>query len=244
MGRQTGWKWILLLVLVLVLVLVWEVGGSTRDLPRQVREENVLKHGGGRRKALHSKSPNVVVDTLNLAYHVHPAGRAGSGQRIGLCEIIETIDATAPTIREHFRGKVYYVVKDRDSVFNDTRSRDLYQAAAERNRVTVVLTERYMDTQSSWRETGEVRHTHQKLGRDDFYIGLLAWKLRCGVLTGDMMRDFNKLKTEVRPFLVYEYDWAKPGSAKMNQVNPGAAEYRRIRAPVRLRYADYGIEHI
>ncbi len=71
-----------------------------------------------------------------------------------------------------------------------------------------------------------------------FYMSLLAWKHRCGVLTHDRMRDFEQLRGALDPFHVYEYAFWRKLPAR-DQINPLASAFSRVHKPVRLDYADY-----
>ena len=70
-------------------------------------------------------------------------------------------------------------------------------------------------------------------------MGYLASKMKCAVLTEDCMRDFEKLKAEVRPFHVRSFDsWR---ASQVTHLFPGAREYAKIHAPAAVRYAEYGL---
>lgn len=251
---------IFLLVVILVVVLALL---AARPLRLFGRKPCGRVRVGGRESARSKKakaSPNVVVDTLNLTHHLLSAGfdpalgsiptaasaRKQAEKPLTLCAIVAAIDYSAPILRQDFSGRIIYVVKDRETP-KTSAQRDLapalYRAAARRNRVSVHLVEKEARPStglSAWRATGETEPTHQRLGRDDFYMGLLAWKLQCGVLTEDRMRDFQKLKTEVQPFRVEQFDHWTLCSTK-TQVTPGARDYERILAPIRLSFADHGV---
>lgn len=181
------------------------------------------------------KSPHLVVDLLNLTHHLRASGALPGGRSpLDTCDVLAAVEHSTPLLRPRFAGQLMYVAKDRESALNSPRVRALYQAAARRHGVHIHVVERYAD------EGEQPRRSHSALGRDDFYMGLLAWKHRCGVLTADRMRDFQALKSEVRPFQVYEYAYWREQPAK-NQVKPAARDYDRVARPSRLDYADFGL---
>lgn len=236
-------------------------------------------HGGGTRTdaAARFSSPrararadkeDVVVDTLNLTHHLLESGalqeydeqvkeECSGSKTLTKCAIVAAIRYSTEVLREHFPGRITYVIKDRESLPNDPSTRALYRQVARETKAHIHIVERSKSDRdseqgvagstrkASWQPTGEdvkkgESGPHQRLGRDDFYLGLLAWKLRCGALTEDRMRDFDKLKIEVAPFTVHEISpWSE--TATKNYVNPSAQEYRQVRAPPRLRYKDFGL---
>lgn len=237
--------WLLVLLVVLALAVLCAAPLALRILrggtPRGGERTLAGATGGAERRSLRlaraKASPHVIVDTLNLAHHLRGKERK---KKMDTAEIAAAIDRATPLLRERFKGKIVYVVKDRDTVHMNEDARELLRQAAERNRVSLRITERYVDPPHIWRKTGSAKQTHQKAGRDDFYIGLLAWKLRCGVLTRDRMKDFRALKYEVPPFLVYEYEPYKERFT-LNQVRPNAGDYARVLRPVRFDYKEFGL---
>jgi len=178
-------------------------------------------------------SPHVVVDLLNLTHHLQNQGLLEPGP-LTACTVLEAVDYSASTLRQLFSGQVMYVTKDRESVPIDDQTRRLFQAAAIRHRVYIYEVDLYPDEHQR-----QVR-AHGELGRDDFFMGLLAQKHRCGVLTADRMRDYRELRGQVKPFLVREYAPWRDLAAR-NQYNPLAREYAEVRRPPRLDYADCGL---
>ena len=176
--------------------------------------------------------------------------RPSDRPRITQCTITEAIEYSAPQLKAQFSGDVIYVIKDRDRTSHDDRTRVLYAMLARRCQVSIHLTERDArdsELRASWQASGNDARSHQTSGRDDFYIGMLAWKLRCAVLTEDRMRDFQELKTEVDPFRVFAIDHWKlreePGVGiterlRSELVNPSALEFRQTRSPIRIGFRE------
>jgi hypothetical protein len=186
----------------------------------------------GPKGADYAKSSHIVVDTLNLA---HWLGRAsGHGRALTPDLIAEAIDRTAPVLLKRHPGRVMYVLKDRESQFNDEAAREVYRRAAERNKVYVLLAERYSDPPKGVAESPE----HSAQGRDDFFIALLAHRWRCAVLTEDRLRDFDRFRATVQPFHVYEFAFWR-ALPHREFVRPESPAYARLKKPRMVRYAEY-----
>ena len=100
--------------------------------------------GAARRRGPdYTKSPHIVVDTLNLTHWLHAADREPF--TLTPAAIAETIDRTAAALLVRHTGRVMYVLKDRESQFNDEAARLVYRQAAERNGVYISVAERYPD---------------------------------------------------------------------------------------------------
>lgn len=171
------------------------------------------------------RSPHIVVDTLNLTHWLK--------HDVSADLIIATIDETAAILHKHHSGKVIYVVKDRESEYNSDKTRDLYQQAAIRNDVYICMAERYIDPPSGNKST-----EHSSLGRDDFYMSILAYKHRCAVVTGDHLRDFMQFRSTIAPFHVIEYSSWRTMPQK-EYIRPEASAFARIRRPWTILPAKY-----
>lgn len=231
----------------------WRVFGGAPDPPPEAKKPRRITPRV--RQAM--ESANVVVDTLNLTHVLLEEKQVGApapptdGQsaakrkqtpKITRCSIAAAIEHAAPILRKKFSGRVIFVLKDRDSSPDGVSPADkaFYKEIAHRLRVGIHIAEKVRVEIPEWQEVGSPDESlHQKRGRDDFYLGLLAWRFRCGVLTDDRMRDFDQLKTEVRPFRVHIIEpWGMTDAIRTDQVFAGAQEYSRILSPVRLRYED------
>lgn len=210
---------------------------------------------------------DVIVDTLNLTHHLIESGAlkddeavarvlkkakskngdAAPSHLISRCTITAAIRHSAPLLKEYFPGMIIYVIKDRESLPNTPRTRAFYATLAREQKVHIHVVERPdpdmygASKRASWHVSGNTDPSHQQKGRDDFYIGLMAWKMQCGALTEDRMHDFDALKTEVAPFVVYEIKPWSDNPPVRNHVNPSAAEYKRVRAPTRLGFYYYDL---
>lgn len=187
-----------------------------------------------RRKALESE--DIVVDTLNLTHWLR---RRTPLKKVDICDIISAIDETAPILRSRYPGRVIYVTKDRETATDEStaRFRALYQAAAKRNKVYVNVVERIPDASSTRASTrASTRTHHAALGRDDFYIIMLSWKLNCAVLSRDRFHDLADMKAgHLDSFQVYSYAPFR-SAAERDFVNPSAPEFRRMWRPTIVDY--------
>ncbi len=192
--------------------------------------------GGGvahRRKAAY-ESKSVVIDTLNL---VHWWTKL---KNIKTCDIINTIEDTAPFFRSKYTDRVIYVTKTRERVgggdsLEMEKLHVLYQTAAQRNRVYIHLVERLPgDPLLACRRPP---CSHAALGRDDFYIILLAMKFNCPVLSLDRFRDLVDMKAgHLDKFHVYSYSPFK-AYPERDYVNPTAPEYARMVRPLTVDFS-------
>ena len=219
-------------VLIIVLVCLMAVGAVFAH-QRRAPDVRRAAHGG----VDSAKSPHLVVDTLNLTHWL--CERRGCRPALTPALIAKTIDGTAATLRRRHTGRVMYVLKDRESQFNDAAARDVYRRAAERNKVYVSAAERYADPPASAPASAPAGPAaHSGRGRDDFYMSLLANRHRCAVLTGDRLRDFAQFRTTVPPFHVVEYAFWRDQPLR-EFIRPEAPAHIRMRKPRMVRPADY-----
>jgi hypothetical protein len=195
--------------------------------------------GGGRvtthaarskQQTLSSKS--IVVDTLNLAHWLKR--KHAPSRTLELRDIIAAIDQTAPLLRHRYTDRIIYVTKDRETRDGGAEStRTLYKLAAHRNRVYIHLVERYEHL-----EKPKKPEKHATLGRDDFYLILIASRLNCPVLSRDRFRDLADMKSgHLAKFHVYSYTPLQPWPER-NYVNPAAADFTRVRRPITVDYSE------
>ena len=197
--------------------------------------QSVRMFGGARRPLPDkAKAPHIVVDTLNLTHWLENRSGSGSGHKFGPEAIIAAIDRTAPILKLRHHDRVMYVVKDRDTQFNDEAARRTYAEAARRNGVYVYVVERYQDPPAGPTTSDD----HSARGRDDFYISALAHKWRCAILTEDRMRDFDKFRANIQPFHVYEYAYWRDLPTR-DFISPASAGYSRLKKAKRVGYEEY-----
>jgi hypothetical protein len=226
----------LLCVLLFVLLLVCAALAARAPPTRAARSP---RFAGGARGPDYSKSPHIVVDTLNLTHWLHEQRRR---QRpldekpltLTAAVIAETVDRTAAILRARHGGRVMYVVKDRESQFSDDAAREVYKRAAERNGVYLLAAERYPDPPKGVAASAE----HSARGRDDFFEAVLAHRWRCAVLTEDRLLDFGRFRATVQPFHVYEFAFWR-ALPHREFVRPESAAYVRMKKPRVVRFANY-----
>jgi hypothetical protein len=253
MTRRRLFTLVVLIILVCLLAIVLATGNSaakrdaralhTGETTATVAETltefaPLLLLGGAAqtRKARALESENLVVDTLNLA---HWLKRRAPLKRVETCDILAAIEKTAPILRRSYPGRIIYVTKDRETraaKVDAERLRALYQATARRCKVYVNVVERLPGEED---EPDTRRHrkgkSHAALGRDDFYLIMLAWKYNCPVLSRDRFRDLADMKADLDPFHVYSYSPVKL-LPERDFVNPAAAEFRKMRRPASVDY--------
>ena len=176
-------------------------------------------------------SPHIVVDTLNLT-HWFAGGKDDIVVSPSL--IVETINRTAPVLKLRHSGRVMYVLKDRESQFNDEKSHALYKEAATRNGVYIYTAEKYVDPPAGVKNSSE----HSARGRDDFFVALLAYRWRCAVLTEDRLRDFDRFRATIPPFHVYEFAFWRDLPVR-EFVRPDSPVYMRMKKPKMVRFTGY-----
>jgi hypothetical protein len=169
------------------------------------------------------RSAHLVVDALNLIHHFD--------LRPSLESLAKMVEMTAPVLRKAHGGRVMYVVKDRDSRLNDEAARAELARIAREASVYVYAVERYEPGREPSHRT-RARPTHAAAGRDDFYMGVLAERWQCAVLTNDHFRDFDAVKAEAAPFHVHEFAFWRELPAR-DYVRPSA--HARLRRPVTIR---------
>jgi hypothetical protein len=193
---------------------------------------NASSHGhvGGAKTPRVARPPSgsVVVDALNLTHWLRDETRAA----IPDGEVGEMIGATAPLLKKKFRGRVIYVVKDRETAHNAPATRELYAAAARENQVHVVVVERY-HTAAAPRAAPLARaqtRPHSARARDDFMMAVLAQRWRCPVLTADKLRDFAEFRGALEPFYTFEYSYWDVLPTH-EYINPASTAYSRLKKP-------------
>lgn len=138
------------------------------------------------------------------------------------------------TPKDPSRKKAAVGASRRSSVADDPEARQTLWRLAQDLRVSIHVATHSATPPPAWQVKGSPEPTHQKSGRDDFYAGLLASRMKCPVLTNDRMRDFQELKHEVPPFRVLMFDHWAPRPHE-DRVYPGAPDYARLRAPPQVR---------
>ena len=189
---------------------------------------------GGGRKEEALASQNVVIDTLNLTHWLKT-----DGGPITAATVVAAIEASAPVLRRRYSGRIVYVTKNRESLASKEsaeRLRELFLETAQRCNVFIHMVERLPDPYPT--TVSRPHQLHAALGRDDFYLIMLAAKYRCAVLSHDRFRDLVDMKIgNLDRFHVYSFIPGKPYPER-DFVNPSAAEFARLRRPTTLGFAE------
>ena len=172
------------------------------------------------------KSPHIIVDTLNLTHWYHG--------NVSTQLISDTIDRSAPILKKNFAGRIMYVLKDRESKFNSQSDHVLYKKLASKYGIYIIVAEKYIDPPKGV----SISNEHSAMGRDDFYISILARRWKCAVLTEDRLRDFLKFRATIQPFHVYEFSYWSD-SVQRDYIRPESSDYAYLRRPKLLRFSTY-----
>jgi hypothetical protein len=160
----------------------------------------------------------------------------GGSTIVNISTIVDTIARTSVMLKSRFSGRIVYVTKgcnlvgDRADQLSEV-ARLKYQAAAVEYGVCIDLVES-LPVKTKFTSLQKYNSIdHASLGRDDFYLIMLARQMSCGALTRDSYRDLSSMKQGALPaFHVYSFTpWSS--FPKRNFVNPSAAEFARLRRP-------------
>jgi len=179
--------------------------------------------GGGLRFDDFSK--DIVVDTLNLLYHI--------GLKPSTSAIKETIEQTTPIIKQKYSG-ITFVIKDKDTfVVNNKNQKThndkiaMYKQLAKDQKITIASVEQYVKKPKQDKILiKSVEDDHVFQGRDDYYAVYLAKKYKCKVLTNDNYSDAKDFKA-IPPFHVYEYNYyqKQPQHIIINPIADNSKKY-------------------
>ena len=212
MTKKIGWAFLFIILVVFAYLLFrkteWK-GGGARLL---------------RKRRVGPTSDHVVVDTLNLAHWV-------GATPISIDNVIKTIDYLTPILRKTYPGRIIFTLKDPTVGFFGVDEHGKLKAAADRNRVYIYVAEKYRDPP---RETKKIDLAeHSTKGRDDFYMSLLADRYQAVVLSGDKLGDFEKFRSSIPAFQVWEFNYWKE-LPTMDYIRPEADAFKKIKRPFRL----------
>ena len=174
---------------------------------------------------------NIIVDTLNMTYEIH---KKSDNYRISHNDILNTIRMVTNKLKPFVSDKIIFITKTNEKhALNDFEMQSFRDISKELQVFIYIvnkLKEPGIDTYV------RIKKSHATLGRDDFYIILMAWKLRCPVLGQDYYRDLRGMKYgELDSFFVDKYSPYKQFSER-DYINPRGHEYTRMRAPRVIRW--------
>ena len=175
------------------------------------------------------KLDTIVVDTLNMTHEI--CSDKTDKYKISHGDVIKTIKIITNKLRPQIK-KIMFVTKTRD--YNDKSPeyiRNSFKKLSKELQVDIYLTEKLKKSKKIT--------SHASIGRDDFYVILMAWKHRCPVLGQDYYKDLRDMKFgEMDSFYVRKYLPFKKFEEK-DYINPTAQEYKRIRRPRVIRWEEF-----
>lgn len=123
------------------------------------------------------KPSKLVIDTLNISHMLY-----------GKVDIENTIKHVC----EKYKGRIMFVVKDR----NSGGCGENLQKLSEKYKCYIYYTKIFAKLNN---------REHSGNSRDDFYCVYLANKFDCPILSNDKMRDFREFAKNVEKFEIIEY---------------------------------------
>jgi len=185
-------------------------------------------YSGPERSIIHK---NIIVDTLNMTYEIH---KKSNNYRIKHDDILNTIRLVTNKLKPFISDKIIFVTKMNEKHEQHDFEIQSFHKMSKELKVYIYIVNKL-------KEPGintyvRIKKSHATLGRDDFYIILMAWKLRCPVLGQDYYRDLRGMKYgELDSFFVDKYSPFKQFSER-DYINPKGHEYTRMRAPRVIRW--------
>ena len=176
----------------------------------------------------YEKHKNLIVDTLNMTYEIH---KKSDNYRVSNTDILNTIRIVTDKLKPHISDKLIFVTKTNKKDYKELESYDNISKELGIYIYVVMALEK-----PGINSFVKITKSHSTLGRDDFYIMIMAWKLRCPVLGQDYYRDLKNMKFgDLDSFYVKRYSPYKKFPDR-DYVNPTGQEYRRMRAPRVIRW--------
>lgn len=163
------------------------------------------------------KSPNIIVDTLNIVHWI-------GFKKVNIENIKTGINFINPQINKKHPGKKIYVIKDPDhSSYSDKEKNELREFSKDK-KITIILAEKL--------ESKNIREVlHQTKGRDDFTLILLADKYQFPILTNDRLKDLNELSLMLPIFRMITMDQHE---IKKEIINPERYQAKKFMSPARI----------
>jgi hypothetical protein len=148
----------------------------------------------------HSKNiGDIVIDTLNTIMYI------SDNQKLSVDGICSGIEYISKKLKIFFHGRLMFVIKDREHVFNTPDVREKYKKLAHLLKIYIYIAEKYENNAPTWK--GPNSYIHSIKGRDDLAAIVLAKKFNCPILTNDNFLDSAELRSAVAPFKLLEYNW-------------------------------------
>lgn len=173
---------------------------------------------------------NIVIDTLNMTYEMNRKPK----YRIQHDDILNTIRIVTEKLKPIVSDKIIFITKTNEQLGEHDYELESYEKISKELKVYIYIVNKLKEPNKN--TFVRIKKSHSTLGRDDFYIMVTAWKLRCPVLGQDYYRDLRNMKFgELDSFYVIKYSPYKKFPIK-DYINPTGHEYRRMRAPRVIRW--------
>lgn len=141
---------------------------------------------------------DIVIDTLNVIMYI-------CNNKLSIQKICAGIEYISKKLKKFFHGRLMFVIKDREHIFNTPEVREEYKKLAKLLKIYIYIAEKYETNAPSWK--GPNSYTHSIKGRDDLATIILAKKFNCPILTNDNFSDSVEFRSTVAPFKLLEYNW-------------------------------------
>jgi hypothetical protein len=179
-----------------------EYNKTRNEYNNKTRNDNIIKKnidGVLNKYFKHSRNMgDIVIDTLNAIMYIY-------NNKLSIQRICAGIEYISKKLKRFFHGRLMFVIKDRDNVFNTPEVREAYKKLAQLLKIYIYIAEKYETNAPSWK--GPNSYTHSIKGRDDLATIILAKKFNCPILTNDNFSDSAEFRSTVAPFKLLEYNW-------------------------------------
>jgi len=172
---------------------------TTNILADAVIKENINKILFGKKYFKHKQNiGDIVIDTLNVVMFI-------DNNVLSIKRICKGIEYISNKLKRFFSGRIMFVVKDRDNLFNTLEIREDYKKLVKKLKIYVYIAEKYEHNLPNWK--GPSWYAHSAKGRDDLSAIILAQRFNCPILTNDNFFDSIDFKSTIPPFKLLEYNW-------------------------------------
>ena len=178
-----------------------------------------------------AKIKNIVVDTLNMTYEIH---KKSNSYHITHADILSTIRIVTSKLKPLVSDRIIFVTKTKEKTEFGSNELDSYNALSKELRVYIYIVNKLKEP---CKDTFvNIKKSHSTLGRDDFYIMILASKLKCPVLGQDCYRDLENMKFGgLDSFHITRYSPYREFPDN-DYVNPAGDEYKNMKPPNIIRW--------
>jgi len=177
---------------------------------------------------------NIVVDTLNMTYEIH---KKSNSYHINHLDILNTIKIVTNKLKPIISGKIIFITKTNEHIGQSTQQDielESYNNISKELGVYIYVVHKLKEPNKN--TFVRIKKSHSTLGRDDFYIMITAWTLRCPVLGQDYYKDLKNMKFgELDSFYVLKYSPYKTFEER-DYINPTGQEYKLMQAPRVIRW--------